>query len=80
MEKERNSLRSEAYHIIFQTSWRQCYGMGVCSVMAASGTVSVVFININNRSSRDILSAQVQANTAKLIRLQFTVQVNREPK
>lgn len=54
--------------------------MGACSVMAASGTVSVVFININNRSSRDILSAQVQANTAKLIRLQFTVQVNREPK
>ena len=57
--------------------------------MASNGTGSLVFIDdvtkdrssqMNSEVYRDILSAQIQPNAAKLIGLHFTVQMDNDPK
>ena len=57
--------------------------------MASSGTGSLVFIDdvtedrssqMNSAVFRDILSAQIQPNAAKLIGRCFTVQIDNDPK
>ncbi len=57
--------------------------------MASSGTVSLVFIDdvtedrssrMNSEVYRDILSAQIQPNAAKLIGQRFIVQMDNDPK
>ncbi|MEE6485984.1 hypothetical protein FKM82_014474 [Ascaphus truei] len=55
--------------------------------MAYNGTGSLVFIDVTDRSSRmnsevyrDILSAQIQPNSVKLIGRHFTLQMDNDPK
>lgn len=64
MEKEKNSVWPETYHIICQTWWRQCYNMGML-------TGSLMFIDdvTADWSSRRtyevywaLISAQIQPN------------------
>ncbi len=85
MKKAWNSSWSKAYNIICETWWSSVMAW---ACMASSGTGLLVFSDdvTEDRSSwknqvyRDILSAQIQPNAAKLIRWCFIVEVDNDPK
>ncbi len=85
-EWKRLGTAHDPYNIICETWWRQC---DAWACMASSGTGLLVFSGdvTEDRSSRmnfevyrDILSAQIQPNAAKLIGWCFLAQIDDDPK
>ena len=72
---------SQAQHIICKTWWRLCDGIGMHGVLVFIDDMTEDGSNrINSDVYRNILSAHIQPNSAKLIGRRFTVQMANDPK
>lgn len=79
MEKQRNSSQAKAYHIICQRWWRQCYGTSIYGCQWNWHTSVPADGKINFEvTGYDLCSDSAKA--AKLIRANFTVHMDIDPK
>ena len=83
--KER--LMIQSHHIICQTWWRQCYGVDLygcqwnwVTIISDDVTDADRSSRMNSEVYRDLLSAQIQPNAAKLIGQGITVHMDNDPK